>query len=71
MVKKRKPLRLARGEEEMIRAIRECLGRDWAFGFSAMMRLWWVCDSDLRQHNGEALPAALKKAKDAEKDAMR
>lgn len=65
MVKKRNPIRLTRAEEEMVRAIRECRRRDWAFGFSAMLQLWYVFDSDIRQHNGGVLSAALEKAKEA------
>lgn len=65
MAKKRKPLRLTRAEEEMIRAIRECRRRGLAFGFSAMMQLWYVFDQDCREYLGQALPAALKKAKGA------
>lgn len=64
-MKKRNPLRLTRAEEEMIRAIRECRRRDWGFGFSAVLQLWYVFDSDVRQHIGEVLAAALKKAKGA------
>lgn len=64
MVKKRSPLRLKRAEVEMVLAIRELQRRNWAFGFSAMRRLWYVFDSGLREHPGSTLPAALEKAKE-------
>ena len=62
---RRKPPRLTRADEEMVRAIRECRRRGLAFGFSAMRQLWYVFDPDCREYLGEALPAALEKAKEA------
>ena len=66
MVRRRKPLRLTRAEEEMVRAIRECRRRGWWYEYGCN-GMHCVIDEDGFEYRSRALPAAVEKAKEAGK----
>lgn len=66
-MKKRKPLRLTRAEEEMILAIRECRRLSMGFQFYDYLQRWSIVGDECRScvYEGSTLSEALEKAKEA------
>lgn len=66
-MKKRNPLRLTRGEEEMVRAIRECQKLNMGFRFDDYLQRWSIVGDEFRScvYQGGTLSVALEKAKEA------